>query len=85
MYLHIDSITIVENESTFRVKKPPTVIREVLEGSMGQPYVSPNHPNITMLADDTFHRDNAYRIVTFGLVILSMPPFQLMSGEGPSW
>ena len=34
------------------VKKFPTVIREVLEGSMGQPYAGPNHPNITMLADN---------------------------------
>lgn len=66
-----------------RVKKFLTVIREVLEGSIGQPYTGPNHPNITMLDDDIFHRDNAHRIVTFSLVILSIPPFQSMS-EGPS-
>lgn len=66
-----------------RVDKTLRVIREVLEGSMGQPYAGPNHPNITMLDDDTFHIDNAHRIMTFGLVVLSMPPFQSMS-EGPS-
>ena len=61
-----------------RVKKFLTVIREILEGSMGQPYVGLDYPNIRILDNDTFYRDN-----TFGLVILLMPPLQSMS-EGPS-